>query len=63
MRIAFIGDTHYCIRRDHAGPRLGLGSLPDHLRYTPMARSVLAPLLDCVRETKPDLLISSGDVV
>lgn len=63
MRIAFIGDTHYCIPRAHAAPRQGLGTLPDHLRYTPMASALLSPLLDRVREIEPDLLISSGDVV
>lgn len=63
MRIAFIGDTHYCIPREHTGPRQGLGMLPDHLRYTPMTQSVLEPLLGQIREAKPDLVISSGDFV
>jgi len=63
MRIAFVGDTHYCIPREHTAPRGGLSVLLDHLRYTPMTRTVLPPLLNRVREAKPDLLISSGDVV
>jgi len=63
MRIVFVGDTHYCIPREHTGPREGPGTLPDHLRYTPMTRSVLEPLLTQVREAEPDLVISSGDFV
>jgi hypothetical protein len=63
MRIAFLGDTHYCVPRASGGTRLPLDRLPDHTRYTPMAESVLKPLLARVRELSPDLLISSGDFV
>ncbi|MBT3375287.1 MAG: metallophosphoesterase [Lentisphaerae bacterium] len=63
MRIAFIGDTHYCIPREYGGPPVGPGDLLDHRRYTPMTDEVLRPLLDQVRQTKPDLVISSGDFV
>jgi hypothetical protein len=63
MRIAFLGDTHYCIPREASGPRLPLDRLPDHRRYTPMAESVLKPLLARIRQTGPDLLVSSGDFV
>ena len=63
MRIAFLGDTHYCIPREGAGARWAPDLLPDHQRYTPMAESVLKPLLAQVRAAAPDLLISSGDFV
>ncbi len=63
MRIAFLGDTHYCIPREWSGLRPGLDRLPDHPRYTPMTDSVLRPLLTRIRQAAPDLLISSGDFV
>jgi hypothetical protein len=63
MRIAFLGDTHYCVPRGSTGGRLPLDRLPDHTRYTPMAESVLKPLLARIRQLSPDLLISSGDFV
>lgn len=63
MRIAFLGDTHYCIPRETTGPRSSPGRLPDHQRYTPMTESVLRPLLAQVQTAAPDLVISSGDFV
>ena len=63
MRLAFLGDTHFCIPRTGSGGRVLPDRLPDHLRYTPMAASVLRPLLDRVRSAAPDVLISSGDFV
>jgi len=63
MRIAFLGDTHYCIPRETTGPRRAPGGLPDNQRYTPMTDSVLQPLLAQVRVATPDLVIFSGDFV
>jgi 3',5'-cyclic AMP phosphodiesterase CpdA len=63
MRIAFIGDTHFCLPRESDVCREGLDYLPDHIRYTPMAKTVMAPLFRAVKATMPDLVISSGDVV
>jgi hypothetical protein len=63
MRIAFLGDTHYCIPRPVSDERVLPDRLPDHLRYTPMTESVLRPLFARIRETGSDLLISSGDFV
>ena len=65
MTIAFIGDTHYCLPRNGAGKAFPgpLDTLPDHVRYTPMRQTVLAPLLQAVRQAKPDLVLCSGDVV
>ena len=63
MRIAFLGDTHYCLPRPDAEGGSPLGTMADHRRYAPMAGSVLRPLLARIREASPDLLVSSGDFV
>ncbi|MDX9981108.1 MAG: metallophosphoesterase [Lentisphaeria bacterium] len=63
MRLAFLGDTHFCIPRTGSGGRVLPDRLPDHFRYTPMADSVLRPLLARIRSAAPDVLISSGDFV
>ena len=64
FRFAVIGDTHYCTMK-HRSPEFPIGDyerLPDYFRYSFMTRT-LRTLAERIRMEKPELLISTGDLI
>ncbi len=64
FRFAVIGDTHYCTMK-HRKPEFLIGDyerLPDYFRYSFMTHT-LRTLAERIRKEKPELLISTGDLI
>ena len=64
FRFAVIGDTHYCTMK-HRSPEFLIGDyerLPDYFRYSFMTHT-LRTLAERIRKEKPELLISTGDLI
>lgn len=64
LRFAVIGDTHYCTMKGRSPDFLpgDYEHLPDYFRYSCMTETLRA-LADRIRAEKPELLISTGDLI
>lgn len=66
MRFTVFADTHYCTlehRTAQGAVREPLGTLADYCRYLPMMDSVMRPLVKQAADFKPELVISTGDLI
>lgn len=65
FRFAVIGDTHYCTLagRPLSRRQQGMPTLPDYLRYAGMKERVLDKLLAKLAALRPEMLISTGDLI
>ena len=65
FRFAVIGDSHYCTLdgRPLTRRQQGMPALPDYLRYAGMKERVLDKLLAKLAALRPEMLISTGDLI
>ena len=66
MKFVVFGDLHYCTpegRPPAEAIRKTFARLPDYPRYAAMEHSVRQPLFSMAKKEKPELLISTGDLI
>ena len=65
MKFVVFADTHYCTAagRSTEIPLTDYAHVPDYPRYVPMRDTTLRPLLKLAAQERPDLIISTGDLI